>query len=210
MKVHICVLVVMFVFACATIECTFAQTSNEATTTASSTPEGGGFFDDVIENVRDIRAGINERITGEERRAMLSERTQTRIVNLAANISNRFDGLIDRLEQISERLQQRIEKQRADGYDVSVAEAALVRAGAALAIAKDELAAIDEAVHDAVRSTDPKGAWPAVRQTFIRARDAIKTAHAELRVTISALKAAPAAAPSETATTSTTSTTTYL
>ncbi|MEN9920780.1 MAG: hypothetical protein RL538_673 [Candidatus Parcubacteria bacterium] len=177
-----------------------AQT-NTASTTASSTESDGGFFSTVIENVTDIGGAVQEQIQGPE--SALDRRVQERITNLAANISNRFDGIIARMQNIIDRLTARIEKQASAGYDVSAARTSLNSAQRSLDEAKEHMADIDEAVTEALGSTDPRTKWKSVRAKFISARDAIKIAHGELRNTIITLKGSSQTV-TETATTSVT------
>ena len=168
--------------------------AQEATSTASTTDDG--IFSTFRENVTEIRENVQERVENrEERRATLNARVQERITNLAANISNRFDGIIARLENIITRLDKRIEKEASEGKDVTSARASLDAAKTAIDTAKNEMDNIDEAVSDALSSTNPREEWKTVRATFLSARDAIKIAHTELRNTIINLKASPEAAP---------------
>jgi len=173
----------------------FAQT--ETSTTTASTTESGGIISDIIQNVSEIGQGVKEQIQGEQK-AALEKRTQERITNLAANISNRFDGIIARLQNIIDRIDKRIEKQAGLGYDVTAAKNSLGSAQTSLDQAKAEMRGIDAAVNDALGSTDPRGEWKNVRQKFINARDSIRIAHAELRNTIINLKTA-SNTPTETA-----------
>lgn len=166
------------------------------TTTASST-ESGGFFETVLNSVTGITEGVQEQITGEKplKDAVLTKRIQERIINLAANISNRFDGLIARLENIANRLQVRIDKERSEGYDMSAAETSLSTARSELAAAKAEMRDIDTSVLAAVGSVDPRGEWRGVRVQFLTARDHIKASHTALRETILNLKGASLGLP---------------
>lgn len=175
-----------------------AQT--ESTSTASTT-ESGGIFSTVIDTVNEFREDIQGTVAPQDQ-AVLSERTQKRIINLAANISNRLDGISDRMTQIAGRLEKRIEKQASEGYDVTAAQNSLNAARAALETARKDLSTIDRKVVATVGSTNPKAGWKDVRATYIVARDNIKVAHTELRNTIVNLKSATQPpVPTETATT---------
>lgn len=174
-----------------------AQT--ESTSTATSTEPG--IFSTVIDTVNEFREDIQGTVAPQDQ-AVLSERTQKRIINLAANISNRLDGISDRMTQIAGRLEERIEKQAAEGYDVMAAQSSLSAARSALEISRKDLSTIDSKVLAAVGSPDPKAGWKEVRATYIVARDNIKLAHTELRNTISNLKSATQPPPAtDTATT---------
>jgi hypothetical protein len=167
------------------------------TTTASSTEPGGGLLNSVLENVTNIKETVQEKIQGKtlSENPALQKKSQTRIINLASNISNRFDGIIYRLENISGRLNTRIEKQASAGYDVSAARTSLGSANTALRDAKQQMHGIDEAVIGAIGSTDPRDEWKKVRTRYTSARDSIKSAYTELKNTVANLKNAPHSTP---------------
>jgi hypothetical protein len=173
-----------------------------SSTTASSTDSG--FFSNIIENVNDLREGVKEQFQDEEKNAVLEKRTQERITNLAANISNRFDGIIARLQNIIDRLSKRIEKQESLGYDVQAAKDSLSASTMALDEARTQMDDIDEAVRDALGSTDPRGEWRNVRTKYLTARESIRKAHTELRNTIINLKNAQKQTTEPTSTSTTT------
>ena len=162
----------------------------EATTTASSTSIIGS----VLQNVTEIKDTIEQKVTnsGTEGNGVLKQATQKRIVNLAANISNRFDAIIWRFENISSRLQKRIDAEKATGRNVDAAQTSLNAANTALATAKHDMNGIDGAVYDAVTSKDPKGDWQTVKGRYLDARTAIQTAHQELKNTVANLKSSTA------------------
>jgi hypothetical protein len=131
---------------------------------------------------------------------ILESRAQERIINLAANISNRFDAIIARLENITNRLTTRAQKLQSENYDTSAALSSLEQARAALSSAKREMSDIDQAVVYAVGSQDPKTEWQNVKMKYLTARDSIKIAHSELKNTISHLKNAQRTIPAPQAT----------
>ena len=176
-----------------------AQTSTASTTTP-------GVFEAVLNGVTDITSGVKNRITGQTplQDTVLQKRAQERIINLAANISNRFEGLIARLDNIAGRLQKRIDKLESEGYDMSSARASLDSARSSLSAAKNDLSGIDAKVTGAIGSVDPRGKWREVRATYLRARDHVRAAHSSLRDTIRNLKTAPqSSTPPEVVATST-------
>ena len=173
------------------------------TTTASTTETGGGILNAVLQNVSDIKETVQEKIEGKPPASnpSLKKETQKRIINLAANISNRFDGIIARLQNISGRLNKRIKKQAEEGYDVRTAQSSLEAADKALNEARDQMRDIDTAVVGAIGSPDPRGEWKKVRINYLSSRDAIRIAHTELKNTVSALKNAQPIASQPTSTT---------
>jgi hypothetical protein len=157
------------------------------TTTPTTTPSG--VLDTVISGVGALTDTVQEQITGQsETTVVLSARAQERITNLAANISNRLDAIIVRLEQISARLESRLDKLQSEGKDTTPARNSLTLIQSDLANAKREMQGIDEAVLRVVGSPDPKAEWLQVRQKFVRARDHIRSAHTNLRNTVQIIK----------------------
>ncbi len=179
----------------------FTPKSHAQTTTASTTG-GDSFFDAVIENITGIKDTVEEAVPTSQ--SVLSTATEKRLTNLAANISNRLDGLGARLRQIAGRLEARINTQAEAGYNVDAPRASLANANELLSTAENDLKDIDNEVYRAFRSLTPKEDWRQVRATYIRARDNIRAAHTELKNTVTALKSA---APTATIATSTASTT---
>ncbi len=164
----------------------FALAQTDSTSTASTT-ESGGFFETIIENVTNITSPAP---AAEENNSVLDATTEKRLTNLAANISNRLDGLNARLRQIAGRLDKRIQLQASSGYNVDAARASLTKAYEKLDVASRELNDIDRAVYRAFRSQDPKSEWQEVRRTYITTRDTIREAHVELKNTVMHLKSA--------------------
>jgi hypothetical protein len=109
--------------------------------------------------------------------APLSPTAQTRLTNLAANVSNSLDGYVWRLENVTNRLTARIAKEEAAGKNMSVAKSALETATNELNTAKAELATIDSEVARFIGSENPRQAWLEVRATYQTAYTAITTAH---------------------------------
>ncbi len=175
--------------------------AEEATTTTATSTDSGNFFEEIIQNV----TGAGDTTTQETpSQAVLSPTTEKRLINLAANISNRLDGLNMRLRQIAGRVDQRIEKQAEAGYNVDAARASLQTAYAELDAASKELKHIDQDVYRTFRSLNPKEGWREVRATYLRARDNIQAAHRQLKTSVALLKAATPATAAATSTATTT------
>lgn len=130
-----------------------------------------------------------------ERRAALQERAQQRIVNLAANISNRMEAAIRRLDAVTNRLTERIAILNEQGVPTADAVTELNRAQAEIDRARAVLASIDADVVAFVSSENPQASWAQVRTTYATARDAIKAAHTSIRTSIQLLKNTAAAPP---------------
>ncbi len=140
----------------------------------------------------------------EERRG-LTPLAQTRLTNLAANISNQQDALYRRLTNVTSRLESRIEKQKALGYEVSAAEAKLGEAKNALDDARDRLAMIDNEVARFVGSENPREAWRGLKTSYQTIQTSLRTAHKAAVETLLLLKTTSLPETSSTAETATSS-----
>lgn len=125
---------------------------------------------------------------GQLHRVQLQEKAQERVTNLAANMSNRIDAAIERLQNIIDRLSSRIEKISEQGIDTSEAEAALALAQISIDTASEAISNIDSDVANAVESEDIYTDWLEVKTTITEVKDNLKTAQTELRASVSALK----------------------
>ncbi len=128
----------------------------------------------------------------EERKGELQARTQERIKNLAANVSNRMEAAIDRIRQIIDRFQVRMDTLAERGVDVSEAQRALTASSGHLNDAETAIRNIDTMVAVVVTSESPREAWTEARATYAGIKADIKEAHASLRLALSLLKTAVA------------------
>lgn len=144
-----------------------------------------------------------------EKRISLSQNAQTRLTNLAANISNRHEAYIRRINNVNDRLASRSEKMATLGFDVTEANNKITEAKAELEKAKAALANIDTTVNQFIQSENPRAYWPQVKNTYTSSKEAIKAAH---RATVEALLLLKSATKTstETDTSSTTSDTNNL
>lgn len=110
-------------------------------------------------------------------RLELSPVAQTRITNLAANMSNRLDAHARRLDNVLTRLGSRIEKVAAEGKNVDTAQAALTTARAELAKANTSLSDIDDGVSSFVGSDNPRASWQSLRATYTNIHTTLRSAH---------------------------------
>jgi hypothetical protein len=109
-----------------------------------------------ISNTSDVPAQVAPTLLRDQDRLMLPKRAQERIINLAANISNRMDATVYRFDQIIIRLERRIAKSTTEGFDVALAETTLTEAKTALEKARTSLESIDTTVTEAVSSDTPR------------------------------------------------------
>ncbi len=137
----------------------------------------------------------------------LSPTAQTRITNLTANLSNREDATVRRLQNVSDRLASRLAILKATGKDVTVATAHLADTKSNLDIAKTNLNTIDKAVATFVGSSNPRESWGNLKTTYTNINVNIRAAHDALKEAVAAAETANATtAPAVTASTTATTT----
>lgn len=139
---------------------------------------------------------------------------QTRITNLAANISNRAEAYVKRLGIITTRIESRMRKMEQEGYDMSDTRFYTDEARSALSDATNEMLTIDLDVNQFVTAASYWEAWIEVRQVFTETRAHLERAKSLLQSAISEMKLTkeegipptPAAVAPEVATSSASST----
>lgn len=107
----------------------------------------------------------------------LSTQTQNRIRNLAANISNRFDATIERLQQISSRVASREQKQITAGLNTAEATTQRQQGEHHLQIARSNMEHIDTRVEQAITATDPSTAWTSVHTHYTQTARELQTSY---------------------------------
>lgn len=150
------------------------ETTEEISTTTATTSE---------------LAPVVVEATTPERQGTLSPRGQERVTNLAANLSNRFDVVIERLFNVMNRLESRLGKLETSGTDVSQARNFLSTARTSLAQARENMSTIDSQVALMVGSPNPREAWRSLRTTYSNTRELVRSAHADMRAAILSLQA---------------------
>lgn len=121
-------------------------------------------------------------------RKVLTSAKQTRIANLSANISNKLEATIARLETITIRIERRISKMEMEGYDVKEVKEKVSQAKVQLETASTLLKNIDTSVGEVTGSEKPNDVWKKVRETFISAHKALMTAKQNLRECVTLLR----------------------
>jgi len=131
-----------------------------------------------------------------ERRASLAGRVKERVHNLFDNVTLRLRALIERFEQISARLESRIDKSKASGMNTIVAESAFAVARTALTSAKVSLGEISGTNLDQiVDANSPIEEFRTLRTAIIGIRENLRQAQSALLETVTALKNAAPTAP---------------
>lgn len=152
---------------------TSATTSTDDSTTAASTPT----------DTATPPATPNPR-------AALSSLAQTRLTNLAANVSNRMDAYVRRITNVTDRLESRMNKMAEEGYDIEAARTKIDETRRELETAASTLASIDTIIANFVGSENPRAYWQTAKETYQTAREAIKAAHRGTVETLLILKSA--------------------
>lgn len=156
----------------------------QTTTTATNTPPTSSSTPPQAEPVP-----LPPPIT-DSRQAALQPIAQSRITNLAANVSNRLDASVRRLTNVSQRLDSRMNKLEAAGYTVTSARSAQRDALAQLQQAEASLRTIDVEVAAFVGSSDPLTAWVRLASIYGTIGEQVVTAHATLRECLQQLETA--------------------
>jgi L-fucose mutarotase/ribose pyranase (RbsD/FucU family) len=125
----------------------------------------------------------------------LASFTQTRIINLAANISNRLDSALTRLLNIHTRMESRAETMKAVGLDTSMAIVTLEKSKMLLVRSQEQLASIDSLVYYATTAPAPKLAWTAVSTKYKAIATDLRESKVLLVTALAQLKTSPSAVP---------------
>lgn len=163
-----------------------------ATTSGTSTPT------EQLDEIAQQQIESDEQITEQRsilatidntQEAVLTERQQARLRNLAANMSNRTEEATKRLELISDRLERRLFLQEAAGYDIRSAQVGLSTARTSLQNSKAALATIDDDVERFLTSNQPRSAWPSVAALYRIAHQSLADAQISIRIAVNELQA---------------------
>jgi len=157
---------------------TFAQTQDTSSSSASST---------VLLQESTSTATSTDKLSpaassteGVPALAALSSESQLRIINLAANISNKSEAYASRLSIIADRAESRMQKLESEGYEVSNIRNYLSEARGSLQEARDALQGIDVLVSQFVTSAEYQSAWEGVRNAFVGGKSGLEAAKAHL------------------------------
>jgi hypothetical protein len=134
-------------------------------------------------------------------RLTLSPLAQTRLTNLAANISNQQDALYRRLVNVTDRLHSRLEKSRNEGNNVDAAADKIIEAKTALIAAESKLRTIDADVSRFVGSTNPREEWRNLKTTYRSIHTDLGAAHKSAVEALLLLKTASPSSTGESAST---------
>lgn len=123
----------------------------------------------------------------EERRTALSTRFQDRMTNLGQNVTKRLTAALDRMENITARIESRVQKLKAQGIDMGSVETKLIEVRSALSKTSEAITNIGS-VQLAVGSDTPKTSFAAIRNQFNIVRAELGNTQTLLRETLTLLK----------------------
>jgi hypothetical protein len=126
--------------------------------------------------------------TGPVPQSPLSEDKQNRFVNLVRNVHTRMDAAISRLENITTRLESRIETESASGVDTSRAHVPLIEAKRKLAEARSLLEKAKSNAESGLLSDSPRTRFMEARNDFRTARQSIREAFMLIQESIAELR----------------------
>jgi len=158
-----------------------AQTTTASTTAATTTAERSVASSSATTSTALVTEGeptfaTNSTYTARE----LTTSERRRVTNLAANLSNYYEAMIARLEQIADRLERRIARYDTTGYDLTLAAEQVQVAKTSLLIAATTMADIDSAIHNVVTNATPLNAWQDAKTIYQSVHTEITTAKTAL------------------------------
>lgn len=118
----------------------------------------------------------------------LTPSQQTRVRNLAANISNQLDVAALRFENIINRLESRITIITEQGVDTTNANESLQQAKNKLATIQSQLDTIDEVVAQVVSGANPTTAWNNARTIYMQIFTDLQETKAAIQTVLTTLR----------------------
>jgi len=143
------------------------------------------------ENNSDAKETLNETQPEINKPALnptFSKEKQQRILNLAANISNRQEAVIKRHQQILSRLESRQEKLAEQNFNTKNSETAFKQIKQNLENTKNHLKNIDNLVYEMVSAPNPKENWLKIKTLFQKTATEITKNQTDLKNLLSLLK----------------------
>ncbi len=123
----------------------------------------------------------------EERRQNVEKQVIDRLKKFVANLVNRFEAAVERLNTLSTRIESRIAKLEAAGIDVTESKTLLVAAKLKIQVASSSIAQIQTKA-DAVITGDTRALYPELKSTVEQEKALIKEAQAALVEVVKSLK----------------------
>lgn len=191
----------------------------DASTTATSTRR----FEDRKQEIqqkkdefREKKEGIKGEIEArkeeikakvEERREAVAEKVKERLDKFMQNVIERFSAAQDRLEELANRIDSRLQKMEAEGVNVSSQKTKLAEAKAKIAALGTSIATLETKSKEVV-SGDTRALYPELKTSVEGVKAEIKAAHASLVDIVESMKgmSGKKVAPKTASTTTATST----
>lgn len=121
-------------------------------------------------------------------KAALSVEKQDRFINLVRNISQRMDGVVNRLADVTARLETRMSILESQGVDTASARTSLSDAQNKLGETRQALIEAQAHAEAALMSETPRESFKSARTEFANVRSTIRDAYIFLRETVIKLK----------------------
>ncbi len=163
---------------CALLIATYTFAHDESLETTAIPP-------DRVVAEEETRINPEERRT--ERKVTLERNIQERIINLTRNVTDRLTAGIHRMENIVVRLESRMMKMKAEGYNTEAAEGKLTEAQSTLRVAKTALSESRPA-QQAVSSDAPREAFREIQAQAQGVQELLRQTQSLLRETIALLR----------------------
>lgn len=180
-----------------------AQTDTAANTDTADTSTNIPFrnrIEDARSTTSDRRDQLREGVASrtdivrgqiEERRDEIRNQLRDRIKNLLGNIKRRMNAAIERIGNIADRIESRVEKLSERGVDESLALQFIEEARSELREASAIINNTTDAEMDTVIDSDrPRDAFASIKERIREAAGHIRSAHQALRSAVAALKEA--------------------
>lgn len=135
--------------------------------------------------VEAIHKAIDEHKDRIEKRA---DRWGEKVLKHVRKIIERLERAVDKFENISARLDSRIEKLQAEGFATASSSALLIEANADIAVANEKVLAVSAAFDAALGTTTPKAHLGNIRAAVSAAQEALKEAKRSLTEVIRSIK----------------------
>lgn len=147
--------------------------------------------DAIRQAIAKKRQDIQKR--ADDAREKARERFGEKVGNLVGDVSGRLASSSASLDGIADRISGRIDALEDQGRGMDASIDLLATARADISAANDKILAVNAALEDAMSTTTPKAAIPAVRGAVKAAEDALSLAKQDLQKTLVSIKAESAA-----------------
>lgn len=128
-------------------------------------------------------------VAKEERKGQLEEEKRERIKGYTEKVISNFNKTLDRIDQITEKIEARITFMEEKGFDVTEPNLLIIDVPVKTNLARETINAINDSLENILDSTDPKQSFDEVKELINSAKTNVKEAHASLVEVIKSIKA---------------------